>query len=87
MDNHTTETFCYETRCEFNLMKRYCVSYSDKELHPASKELPGFLECKSFRLKTKKKKTDASNASLATPQAVTKDALCKITKSLKGTKP
>lgn len=83
MDNHTTETFCYETRCEFNLMKKYCVSYSDKELHPASKELPGFLECKSFRLKTKKKKADTRSASLATPQAVVKDATKLLKKRIK----
>ena len=77
-----SETFCYETRCEHHFMKKWCMSYSSITLRPASKELAGYLECKNFKLKTKKKKISGRNVIVA-PQAVVKDAARSLAKKLR----
>ena len=51
------ETFCYEKRCEYNFMDKWCMSYKDIKLYPLNAKgshAHGTLQCKDFKLKGEK---------------------------------
>lgn len=70
MDNHSTETFCSESRCEHNQSGKWCASYSDIHLVPIPGS-PGNLKCWQFAKKVKGKKAPGGTGKLMTMDEVT----------------